>query len=135
MGSGLTTLQLWQLDQACYPLNRAFGVCTYLVGTAFDGESWRDVDVRTILYDDDFDELFGDRDTLWGLVCLAVGQYLSDASGLPVDFQIQRMTEANEKHGGKPRSPLGMRDIEDYAGGGDATPYRAAILDAGGDDD
>ena len=120
MGSGLTTLQLWQLDQACYPLNRAFGVCTYLVGTAFDGESWRDVDVRTILYDDDFDELFGDRDTLWGLVCLAVGQYLSDASGLPVDFQIQRQTDANEKHS-KYRNPLGM--LRTFAGGGDATPW------------
>jgi hypothetical protein len=46
--SGLTTLELHLLEQACQPVWRAFGH-TYLVGTAQTGGKYRDVDVRTIL--------------------------------------------------------------------------------------
>jgi hypothetical protein len=34
--------------------------------------------------------------------------HLSQASGLPVDFQIQGQTVANEKFGGERRIPLGL---------------------------
>ena len=97
----------------------------YLVGTATERPDWRDVDLRVIMPDDEFDHLFvsGKDDFpggLWGLLCLSVGQYLSDMTGLPIDFQIQRMTEANEKFRGKERNPMG-HGFRLYAGGGDAT--------------
>ena len=121
MGSGLTTTQLARLDAACQVVYAGFGTVPYLVGSAGDSLDWRDVDVRLIMRDDEFDRLFGDRRARWEIVCMAISTYLSDATGLPVDFQIQRMTEANEKHRG-PRNPLGLHGTR-FAGGGDATRF------------
>lgn len=120
--SGLTTLELHVLDVACRPVWEAFGG-TYLVGTAQTRGSFRDVDVRTILSDDEFDRLFGALGgrAAWGLFCLSIGLMLAQQTGLPVDYQIQRRTEANEKYDG-PRNPLGMGNRV-YAGGGDATRF------------
>lgn len=126
----LTTLELHLLEQACRPVWEGFGTgtagCTYLVGTAQTGGEYRDVDVRTILPDDEFDALFGQGDrngeALWSLVCSAIGKMLADQTGLPIDYQIQRMTEANEKYPDGGRNPLGAgRRL--YAGGGDATRF------------
>ena len=49
----------------------------------------------------------------------AIGAYLKDRTGLPIDFQIQRTDIANAAHDG-PRNPLGMGRV--FAGGGDGTP-------------
>lgn len=121
MRSELTTLELHLLDAACVPLWAAFG-STYLVGTAQRGGSYRDVDVRTILDDDEFDRLFGDEagQQRWELLCVVIGQQLSHVTGLPVDYQIQCMTEANAKYDGM-RNPIGVN--RSYAAGGDATPW------------
>lgn len=100
------------LDHACMVVNKAFGCHAYLVGSCLTTASYRDVDVRSILDDDEFADLFGGRATLWPLVCLAVSEYLSRASHLPVDYQIQSQTVANEFDG--MRNPLGTR--RDYAG-------------------
>jgi hypothetical protein len=120
--SALTTRELWVLDYACGPIERAFAYAsfggTYLVGTAQTGP-YRDVDVRTILDDAAFDALFSNTPPLWELLCLAIGGWLVQQTGLPIDYQIQRMTEANEKHAG-PRNPLGWR-LRHLAGLGDAT--------------
>lgn len=126
MGSGLTTSELHRLDRACADLYRTFGSRTFLVGTAYDKASFRDVDVRTILADDEFDAIFGTRPKLWGLFCSAVAVQLSAATGLRIDYQVQRQTEANEKHTG-PRNPLGQlfgkTAGREYAGLGDATRF------------
>jgi hypothetical protein len=120
--SGLTTLELHMLDLACTPVHDAFGFgSTYLVGTAHTGGEYRDVDVRVILKDAEFDRLFHAQQGLWELLCISVGLYLRQQTGLPVDFQIQRMTEANAKHPGGHRNPLGTGRV--YAGGGDATRF------------
>jgi hypothetical protein len=126
--SGLTTLDLHRLELACQPIWRAFGA-TYLVGTAQTGGKYRDVDVRTILRDEDFDRRFGfgtegktDGEAFWALVCSAVGQMLQEQTGLPIDYQVQRMTEANERYSGQPRNPVGHANRV-YAGGGDATQF------------
>lgn len=120
--SYLPAYQLTLLNNACIPIVEAFGHHPYLVGSVRERPDWRDVDVRSILPDDEFDALFTEREFFWSLVCLAISVYLSRASGLPVDFQIQRQTEANEKHpGAGQRSALGFRARE-YAGGGDAKP-------------
>lgn len=39
---------------------------------------------------------------------LSVSAYLSHHSGLPVDFQFQRVSDANAEHGERPRSALGV---------------------------
>ena len=117
----LTTAELHNLDVACEQIVRAFNTHPYLVGSVEQHREYRDVDVRLILDDDHFDALFGNRMLLWAFVSHVTGEYLRARTGLPIDFQIQRMTEANAKHD-KPRNPLGMHRI--YAGGGDATPWK-----------
>jgi len=120
--SYLTTAEFARLNDACVPVTAAFNCPPYLVGSATETPDYRDVDVRVILADDEFDRIFGGRVLLWSLVCLAIGHYLRDVTGLPIDFQIQRMTEANAKHPTTWRHPLGM-SARPFAGGGDATPF------------
>lgn len=124
--SGLTTLDLHALDRAVRTiLPPDFRRCTYLVGTAQTGGEYRDVDVRTMLADEDFDAIFGTRIDLWESYCFAVAAWLKTATGLPIDYQVQRRTQANEKYstpGG--RNPLGLeRTVRRFAGGGDATAF------------
>ena len=116
----LTTVELYYLNQACIPITKAFGEHPYLVGTAGVGEhdSYRDVDVRLMLDDAEFAVICPTRER-WELLCLVIGTYLCERTGLPVDFQIQRTREANERFNG-PRNPLGTGRV--FAGGGDGTP-------------
>ena len=118
---GLTTRELAVLNHAARPIWAAFRD-TYLVGTAESGGPYRDVDVRTILSDEDFDRMFGGNRALWHLVCLTVGGWLAQQTGLPIDYQVQRMTEANAQFSGS-RNPLGMPHDRWIAGGGDATRF------------
>jgi hypothetical protein len=124
-GSGLTTHDFTALDEACELICTAFEP-PYLVGSAgIDAERpYRDVDVRLILNDEPFDDLFSGRHARerWELLSLAIGAYLRERTGLPIDFQVQRASEANALHP-KPRNPLGLGDGHRFAGGGDATPW------------
>jgi hypothetical protein len=118
----LTTTEMFHLDQACQLITKAFGgECPYLVGTAGLGgaSSYRDVDVRLMLDDDEFAAACPTRER-WELLCLSVSAYLSTRTGLPVDFQVQSTSAANELYGDKPRNPLGMGRL--FAGGGDGVP-------------
>lgn len=119
----LTTFDLFRLDLACQPLRVLAegpgGV--YLVGSAERGEDYRDVDVRMILPDDQFDRLFGHSSLLWETFCFAWTGHLRAETGMPVDFQVQRMTEANANHPG-PRNSLGHARRR-YCGLGDATKF------------
>jgi hypothetical protein len=123
-GCYLSTLELHELDEACAPFLSAFGTHPYLVGSASQRDDFRDVDVRLILADDEYDALFAERKGLWALLSRLGSTYLRARTGLPVDFQVQRQSEANAKFGdlGKtPRNPLGSRSLLEFAGGGDAT--------------
>lgn len=124
--SFLTTAQFTILNNACIPVHRAFGTPPYLVGSVTERSDYRDVDLRVILLDEEFDAMFDGREMLWSLVCLAVGHHLQVVTGLPVDFQIQRMSEANEQFPGGYRNPLGL-GTQLYAGGGDATRFGAPV--------
>lgn len=115
----LTTFDLNRLDRAVAPLRRLSGGAIYLVGSVLIIPDWRDVDVRMILDDDEFDRLFSDS-LLWDVFCLAVTSMLRSETSLPIDFQVQRMTEANEKHPGVRNHLSGGRRY--FAGLGDATP-------------
>lgn len=75
---------------------------------------YRDVDVRCILPDEEFDKLFGGTQAgdwrysgRWSVMCAALSDWLSAQTGLPVDFQFQRTTQANEEFKGI-RSCLGI---------------------------
>lgn len=121
-GCYLSTLELHELDEACAPFVAAFGHPPYLVGSVNERPDFRDVDVRLILPDDEYDALFQAHKGLWALLSRLSSSHLKAKTGLPVDFQVQRMTEANEKYGrGSGRNPLGSRSLLDFAGGGDAT--------------
>lgn len=120
--TALSPRQLFLLDLACRPIDEAFDGSVYLVGTAVQRQPHRDVDVRAMLPDKQFDRLLRAVGmpgiTLFGM---AIGQYLADLTGLPIDFQFQRQTEANEKHDGM-RNPLGTRTLDEFVG--DAPPKR-----------
>jgi len=110
---------MYLLDSACQPLMEVFGWATYLVGTAMqprDGQPPRDIDVRTIVRDKQYDRLkkaIGRKGIAF--LGIAIGQYLASLTGLPIDYQLQRMTEANVLHDGM-RNPLGHRNLENYKG-------------------
>ncbi len=120
IADSLTPSQLRELDEACDLIARAYGM-PYLVGSAGIGghKGWHDVDVRLILSDEEFDALCSTV-ARWELLSIAIGDYLRRRTRLPIDFQIQRQTEANAKHS-KPRNPLGGGRV--LAGLGDATPF------------
>jgi hypothetical protein len=102
-----------KLNQFGRVVDEYFGHVPYLVGSAARGKDWRDVDVRLILPDDEYADLFGGSPSRprclnlkWNAACLAFAALGRDMTGLPIDFQIDQQTEANEKYGTGPRHPL-----------------------------
>lgn len=95
----------------------AFGTPPYLVGSALAGKTWRDVDVRLILSDGEYeqqglgDPRFPHHNGKWVALCLAFSSLGKQMTGLPIDFQIQEQTHANATFEKQPRSALGMVDL------------------------
>lgn len=91
----------------------------YLVGSSLTSKDYRDVDVRCMLRDEDFETLFPKDDRglrpRFMLLCLSISAWFRQVTGLPVDFQFQKQSVANAKHKGE-RNALGY-----YAWTGDAT--------------
>jgi hypothetical protein len=108
--------EMFNLNMACRSIVDAFGWHVYLVGSAMERRDHRDVDVRCILDDEEFDSLFPGpmaRRSAWldsknSLLSSAISEWLSVRTGLKIDFQFQRSTEANAEYGGRPRSALGI---------------------------
>ncbi|MFJ8006139.1 hypothetical protein [Streptomyces fagopyri] len=115
-------------------ITNAFGATPYLVGSAARGKTWRDVDIRLILPDDHFDRLFPEHtkpdrtDDLWSLLCAAIAELGRQRTNLPIDFQIQRATDANTLYPGI-RHALG---IAHHPRGYDTTPTPAGDTTAAG---
>lgn len=93
----------------------AFGSPPYLVGSAITSKTWRDVDVRLILMDDEYEALFPKTDPRyqsivlkWTSLCMAYAALGRQMTGLPIDFQIQQATEANKMYRG-PRFAIGVQ--------------------------
>ncbi len=102
--------QYFNLNLACVPLLAAFDGGVYLVGSCLERADYRDVDVRAIVSDAEWRRLFGIGDAytaLWSVMCASISLWLSERSGLSVDFQIQQQTAANDLHDGQ-RSALGI---------------------------
>lgn len=81
----------------------------YHVGSSLDSKDWRDVDVRLILPDDEFEELFGriknTSNKKLAAITLAFSALGKEMTGLPIDFQIQPQSWANREFNGR-RSAL-----------------------------
>ncbi len=104
---------VFNLNMACRIIYEAFGSPPYLVGSCLERRDYRDVDVRLILPDDEYKALFRDtvhttNNALWSIICSSISMYLAQASGLPVDFQIQQQSKANEDFPEGSRQALGI---------------------------
>lgn len=117
--------QMFNLHHACLLVRQAFpeSYGVFLVGSSLERPDYRDVDVRCVLPDEAFDALFPGTpnaesahqwEARWTLMSVAISQWLSQASGLPIDFQFQKASLANERFKG-PRNALGI-----YVSHGDA---------------
>ena len=98
--SGIRLLHDWGAA-----LQRAFpGHTAYLVGSALIRADYRDVDVRVIFEDEAYTDLsmmVNPAD-----LNLAVSLWGQQVTGLPVDFQVQSDTDADQYNGR--RHPLGL---------------------------
>ena len=124
----LTELRAW--GQRVRPI---FDSMPYLVGSTMKQATYRDVDVRVLLPDDEFDRWFGLdvwemrsehpgsthpwHDAAWTGLCIAIGTWGRVVTGLPIDFQVQRRDEANEQYRGEPRNPIGVDVFREYGPG------------------
>ncbi len=108
----------WLLRVFGAHVHQAFGHVPYQVGSSLtEKRGWRDVDVRLILPDDEWESYFGDplksgwnapKLMMWELAWSVLGKHLTS---LPIDFQIQQQTLANEQFAG-PRSALHLLSSE-----------------------
>jgi hypothetical protein len=80
----------------------------FLVGSALERADFRDVDIRLMLADSAFDAAWTDNLKV-RMTNRAVSTWGRVETGLPIDFQIQRMTEANERYPGE-RNAMGIRN-------------------------
>jgi hypothetical protein len=101
--SYLTVAQQFNLNAVCRSLIPPFGHHTYQVGSSLERVDYHDVDLRCILDDTDFDRMFSGETKEASLLFLntAVSEWLSARTGLPIDFQFQRQTDANEQFNGR----------------------------------
>lgn len=98
--------EMFNLNHACQALTEAFGYCVYLVGSALERRDFRDVDLRCILDDQEYDRLFPKplnalNNARLSLFNAAISGWLSARSGLQIDFQFQRRAEANQQYDGQ----------------------------------
>lgn len=97
-------------------VNDAFGSYPYLVGSASRGKQWRDIDVRLILDDEKYEELFGmvdhpyQRTKKLNSLTMAFCELGRKLTGLPIDFQIQKQSIANRAFPHQERHALIMDD-------------------------
>ena len=124
-GTGMPGLLL--LHQFGAVVFEAFETYPWLVGSALTARTPHDIDVRLVLTGKDYERWCGGYGeahpgTPWASLSLAYSALARQTTGLPVDFQIQRMTDANREHSDDERQPLGMfhdmRPHEPYPGGG-----------------
>jgi hypothetical protein len=98
-----------RLEEWCSNVRRIFKRPPYLVGSATQRVDFRDVDLRLILDDEAFDADWSDVVKV-RLMNRAISTWGQRETGLPIDFQIQRQSEANAQFPQGMRNPMGIRD-------------------------
>ena len=92
----LLTTELHKLQTAVYWLCMGFGWRVYLVGSCLKKRDFRDVDLRCILLEEEEDIFQHPKSTV---IQIALSEYLSNMTGLPIDFQFQTQKEADRYDG------------------------------------
>jgi hypothetical protein len=96
--SYLTVPQQYALNVACRPL-ASLGYGTFHVGSSLERADYHDVDLRCIVPDEEYDQHFDGNEELRLFLNAAVSEWVAARTGLPIDFQFQRASEANEFDG------------------------------------
>lgn len=96
----LSVPQQFNLEHICRIFTKAFGQRTYQVGSSLERADYRDVDLRCILSDEEYDSLFFGKDMRLKLFNVAISEWAAARTGLNIDFQFQRQTDANEEFPG-----------------------------------
>ena len=106
------------LNQFGEYVRHAFGHMAYHVGSSLaNKDGWRDVDVRVLLPDDEWDAFMLGRpenphtSPRWRALCIAWSTFGRHITGLPIDFQLQQRTHANAEYPHR-RSALFVADEE-----------------------
>lgn len=95
-------------------LKEAWGHQPYLVGSVARAErEWRDVDVRLILPDDEYERLVDRGGLRLRALNLSHSLWGKEVTGLPIDFQFQSGAEAEEEIG--PMNPIGVKPSARWA--------------------
>lgn len=101
------------LHAAAHAVNEAYGHPCYLVGSALEDRNYRDIDVRIIMPNEEWHKWFGKlpyvENPRWMFFCMATSLYFRKATGLDVDFQVQREGWVQETDKKKRRVLLGRR--------------------------
>ena len=106
--------EFFNLQFACRAITEAFGFRVYLVGSAIEKRDFRDVDIRCILEDEEFEKIFPNavkhgaaHNARLALFNAAISEWSSSRTGLKIDFQFQQQTKANQEFTGQ-RQALGF---------------------------
>lgn len=102
----LTVAQNFALETACAVLEKS-GWTTTMVGSVMERANFRDVDLRCILFDEEYDAIFGFSRVRKRLLDAAISEWIASRTGLPIDFQFQSITAAKEFQG-RPRNCVGI---------------------------
>lgn len=87
------------LVNAMFGMDTHFGL--YLVGGVLTDPAYTDVDIRLIMADEVYAARYDDAKRKYLNLCVSLwGQRVT---GLPIDFQLQPQTLANERYGGSGR--------------------------------
>ncbi len=95
------------LEDFCFLVSKVFDSQPYLVGSAGNSKKWRDVDIRLILTDEEWEKMkLGEpanphKNWKWVALVRAFSELGRSMTGLPIDFQIQQMTQANKEYAGR----------------------------------
>ena len=100
-----------RLEDWCRMVRVIFGPSfgPYLVGSVQERADYRDVDIRVLMSDANFDAVFRRRPEAVRFLNRAFSVWGQQETGLPIDFQVQRQTEANAEFSGA-RNAMGVRD-------------------------
>lgn len=100
--SWLTISQQFNLNVACKPL-ATIGYGTFHVGSSLTKPDYHDVDLRCILEDSEYARMFEsdeNGEALRLFLNTAISEWVAARTGLPIDFQFQQATSANQKFHG-----------------------------------
>lgn len=95
--SYLNTVQWFNLNMCGVNIFKLLGLNVYLVGSCLYRKDFRDVDLRCIYKDEVLDNsIIGSTDATRRMFGMLIGDWLSSRTGLPIDFQFQKSSEAKE---------------------------------------